>query len=100
MRRLSAMRASGATLAELCADLTLFPQKLVNVRVQQRVDVMRAPAVQKAVSEVEAKLAGQGVLEFRQGDQPIKDPATIRQILEVAVPQCLDRLAKLALLEA
>jgi len=53
-----------------------------------------------AIVEIAAKLAGQGVLEFRQGDQPIKDPATIRQILEVAVPQCLDRLAKLALLEA
>ncbi len=53
-----------------------------------------------AIVEIAAKLADQGVLEFRQGDQAIKDPATIRKILEVAIPQCFDRLANLALLEA
>lgn len=87
---LEAMAQTGLPLAELKNGMTKFPQKLVNVRVQQRVDVMRAPAVQKAVAEVEAKLAGQGRVLLRpSGTEPL-----IRVMVEGRDATQVDELAQ------
>jgi phosphoglucosamine mutase len=53
---LSALRASGATLAGLCKELVLYPQELVNVRVPRRFDWEKKPSIAKAKREAERAL--------------------------------------------
>lgn len=67
---LQSLRESGKTLQQLGADLTLYPQVLINVTTQQKLDLQQ-PAVQTAVSEVEQALNGQGrVLLRASGTEP------------------------------
>ena len=69
---LEAMSQSGLTLADLKRGMTKFPQKLVNVRLQQRVDVTRSPGVLQAVADVEARLSGEGRVLLRpSGTEPL-----------------------------
>jgi phosphoglucosamine mutase len=63
---------SGRTLADLASDLVSYPQVLLNVRVRERVDLSRLPAVAAAVARVEARVAGQGRLLVRySGTEPL-----------------------------
>lgn len=67
---LQSLRESGKTLQQLGADLTLYPQVLINVITQQKLDLQQ-PAVQTAVSQVEQALNGQGrVLLRASGTEP------------------------------
>lgn len=67
---LCALRESGKTLQESSAELELYPQVLVNVAVEQRVELDN-PIVQDAVRLAEEKLAGQGrVLLRASGTEP------------------------------
>lgn len=69
---LSAMRASGATLAELCADLTLYPQKLVNVRIVEGFDWKTSAPLAQAREEVERELGDEGRILIRpSGTEPL-----------------------------
>ncbi len=69
---LSAMRAQERTLAELCADLTLFPQTLVNVRIEPGFDWERYPRLQSTLSEARAALGGEGRILIRpSGTEPL-----------------------------
>jgi phosphoglucosamine mutase len=68
---LRTMEATGRTLGELAAELTTFPQVLLNVRAR-RVDLKDVPGVASVMSAVEAKLAGQGRLLVRySGTEPL-----------------------------
>ena len=51
---------TGRTLADLAADLTTYPQVLLNVRVREKVELQTVPAVAEAIARVEARVAGQG----------------------------------------
>jgi phosphoglucosamine mutase len=63
---------SGRSLADLAADLTTYPQVLLNVRVRQKVNLAGVPAVAAAIADVEARLAGQGRLLVRySGTEPL-----------------------------
>jgi len=63
---------TGRTLADLGADLTTYPQVLLNVRVREKVDLSRVPAVAAAIKRVEERLAGQGRLLVRySGTEPL-----------------------------
>ncbi len=67
---LQSLRESGKTLQQLGADLTLYPQVLINVTTQQKLDLQQA-AVQTAVSQAEQALHGQGrVLLRASGTEP------------------------------
>ncbi len=52
---LHALRASDATLDRLVSELTLYPQVLVNVRIQRGVDPGRRPQVQAAIQSATAQ---------------------------------------------
>ena len=59
-------------LADLAADLTNFPQVLLNVRVREKVDLQSVPAVAAAIADVEARVDGQGRLLVRySGTEPL-----------------------------
>jgi phosphoglucosamine mutase len=63
---------TGRPLADLAADLTSYPQVLLNVRVRERVDLSRVPAVSAAMASVESRLDGQGRLLVRySGTEPL-----------------------------
>ena len=66
------MLTTGRTLGDLAAQLTTYPQVLVNVRVRERVDLKSVPAVEAAIRTVENRLAGQGRLLVRySGTEPL-----------------------------
>ncbi len=61
---LQALRESGKPLAQLGADLTLYPQVLINVATQHRLD-LNQPAIQTAVAQAEIALKGHGRVLLR-----------------------------------
>ncbi|HEX5539448.1 MAG TPA: phosphoglucosamine mutase, partial [Methylophilaceae bacterium] len=68
---LHALRASQLTLAELGKSLALYPQVLINVTVQQRLDLASNQPVQAAVKSAENELNGSGrVLLRASGTEP------------------------------
>jgi len=63
---------SGRSFADLAADLTTYPQVLLNVRVREKVDLGTVPAVAAAIERVESRVAGQGRLLVRySGTEPL-----------------------------
>ena len=63
---------SGRSLGDLAADLTTYPQVLLNVRVREKVDLNTVPAAAAAIARVEARVAGQGRLLVRySGTEPL-----------------------------
>jgi phosphoglucosamine mutase len=84
---LRTMAATGRSLADLASDLTTYPQVLLNLRVQQKVDLKTIPGVAEVMAKVEARLAGHGRLLVRySGTEPLlrvmlegQDEAEIRR---------------------
>ncbi len=69
---LRTMAATGRSLSDLASELTAYPQVLMNLRVQQRVDLSTVPEVAAVMSSVESRLAGQGRLLVRySGTEPL-----------------------------
>ena len=69
---LTAMRVSNATLAELCRELTLYPQKLVNVKVARGFNWESNAAVGKAKEAAERELGKAGRVLLRpSGTEPV-----------------------------
>jgi phosphoglucosamine mutase len=84
---LRTIERTGRPLADLAADLTTYPQVLMNLRVQRRVDLSTIPEVSAVLSSVESRLEGHGRLLVRySGTEPLlrvmlegQDEAEIRQ---------------------
>ena len=69
---LRTIAAAGRTLGELAADLTAFPQVLLNLRVKEKIDLKSVPAVAAVIDEVERRLSGHGRLLVRySGTEPL-----------------------------
>jgi phosphoglucosamine mutase len=69
---LAALRATGETLAAACADLTLYPQKLINVKMPKGFDWAGAAGIKLAVSAAESTLDGNGRVLLRpSGTEPL-----------------------------
>lgn len=69
---LQACLRSGQTLAQLLADVTLFPQVLINVRLQPAQDWKANPRLLAATQAVEAELGATGrVLIRASGTEPL-----------------------------
>ena len=69
---LRTMGATGRSLSDLASELTTYPQVLVNVRVDRKVDLKTVPEVAEVMSAVEARLAGKGRLLIRySGTEPL-----------------------------
>ena len=66
------MAETGKELDELAGLLRTYPQVLVNVRVRERADYGRIPAVADAIARTEQRLEGQGRLLIRySGTEPL-----------------------------
>ncbi|MCK9283436.1 MAG: phosphoglucosamine mutase [Rhodocyclaceae bacterium] len=69
---LAALRASGESLEQACADLAMYPQKLINVRLPAGFDWMSDPAIRAAQSAAEQALDGGGRVLLRpSGTEPL-----------------------------
>ncbi len=72
LRLTEAVRAAGRPLEDLVADLEVYPQKLVNVRVKERRPLQDLIAVAEAIRKAEESLGTQGrVLVRFSGTEPL-----------------------------
>jgi phosphoglucosamine mutase len=65
LRLMDIIVRSGKQLAELVGDLKVFPQKIQNVRVREKVPFAQVPAVQAAIDAAERELDGNGRVVVR-----------------------------------
>jgi len=72
LRVLDVMARSGKPLAELVADLKVFPQVIKNVRVREKRPLEEIPEVARAMRDAEGKLGGNGRVVVRySGTEPL-----------------------------
>ena len=68
------MRETGKKLSELAAQVTIYPQKLVNVRVENSMKskAMEVPEIANIIAKMEEKMAGNGrILVHPSGTEPL-----------------------------
>ena len=68
------MKETGKKLSELASEVTIYPQKLVNIRVENSMKdkAMEVPAIKSIIEEMEAKMAGNGRILVRpSGTEPL-----------------------------
>jgi phosphoglucosamine mutase len=65
LRLMDIMVRSGKSLAQLVSDLKVFPQKIQNVRVREKIPFEKVPAVQTAIEAAERELDGNGRVVVR-----------------------------------
>jgi phosphoglucosamine mutase len=65
LRVMDVIVRSGRSLAELVGDLTVFPQKIQNVRVREKIPFAQVPEVQRAIEAAERELNGNGRVVVR-----------------------------------
>jgi phosphoglucosamine mutase len=72
LRTIETALAAGTGLDELTADLQVYPQKLVNVRVREKKQLTEVPSVAREIAHVETAFAGSGrVLVRFSGTEPL-----------------------------
>ncbi len=87
------MKETGKSLSELAEDLTVYPQKLINVRVSDKDAVMEHPRVKEVIAEVEEEMAGDGrVLVRASGTEPLLRVMTEAPTEETVTEYC-ERIA-------
>lgn len=67
------MQETGKKLSELAAEVTIYPQKLVNIRVENSMKdkAMEVPAIREIIEKMEAEMAGNGRILVRpSGTEP------------------------------
>jgi phosphoglucosamine mutase len=65
LRVMDVIVRSGQSLAELVGDLKVFPQKIQNVRVREKIPFAQVPDVQRAIDAAERELDGNGRVVVR-----------------------------------
>ena len=68
------VKESGKTLSELAAEVTIYPQKLVNIRVENSMkhNAMEVPAIADIIHKMEDEMAGNGRILVRpSGTEPL-----------------------------
>jgi phosphoglucosamine mutase len=65
LRVMEIMASSGQPLSELIADLKVFPQRIQNVRVREKVPFDQIPAVKTAIDAAQRELNGNGRVVVR-----------------------------------
>ncbi len=90
LKIMEAMLAQKKTLSQLCEGLTIYPQVLKNVRVQDKPAAQNDPDVQAAVNEVAARLGDGGRILVREsGTEPVIRVMVEAQTMEVC-QECVD----------
>lgn len=86
---LRALRETGQSLAEYTADLHMYPQTMLNVRMAMNVDLQH-PLIRRSVDLAEQEMGQQGRVVLRaSGTEPL-----VRVMVESADAQLSERLAQ------
>ncbi|MGX7108947.1 phosphoglucosamine mutase [Facklamia miroungae] len=84
---MAVMRETGKKLSELADEVTIYPQKLVNVRVRDKYTVLDEPKVKAVIESVELEMAGEGRILVRpSGTEPL-----LRVMAEAPTDEQVDR---------
>lgn len=76
-------------LSDACANMSLYPQTMINVPLLRKIDIQSIPAIQEAVKGVESELADRGRVLLRpSGTEPL-----IRVMVEGQDEAEVDKLA-------
>jgi len=98
---LTAIRESGKSLAELTADLAMYPQVLLNVKIPKGFDWKKHQAIADAQSRAERSLNGRGRVLLRpSGTEPVLRvmvEGEPREAIESAAKSIADTVRKAAL---
>jgi phosphoglucosamine mutase len=87
---LGALRRSGRTLAKLTEPLRLYPQKLINVKVERGFDWQAHDGLRRATEQVERELGRDGRVLIRpSGTEPL-----LRVMVEARSDDVAERLAR------
>ena len=90
LQALSAVRVTGRSLAELTADLAMYPQVLLNVEVPEGFDWKQHQAIADARARVERSLSGRGRVLLRpSGTEPV-----LRVMVEGEPSEAIESAAK------
>jgi len=66
------MKSSGKPLSELSSGMTRYPQKMLNVPTEKRIDPDQSAEIQDAVAQAEGELAEEGRVVLRaSGTEPV-----------------------------
>ncbi len=66
------MKATGKKLSELAGEVKKYPQKLINVKTNQKKTGMDNPKIQEVIKQVEEEMHGDGrVLVRPSGTEPL-----------------------------
>lgn len=90
---LHALAQTKQTLEQLSADLTLYPQVLINVTIAQKIDIENHTAIQAAVKNAEATLAKQGRVLLRASGTEPKIRVMVEGEDQVLVQQLAEEMA-------
>ncbi|MDF7822565.1 phosphoglucosamine mutase [Pontiellaceae bacterium B12227] len=72
LKLVNTLKQSGANLSELAKVMTPFPQKLINIDVNEKPPIEEVPALMAAIQEAEAELGEDGRVLIRySGTQPM-----------------------------
>jgi phosphoglucosamine mutase len=89
---LEALVESGRPIEDLVAEVELYPQILINVRLEEQREIIGLPSIQAALAAAEQELAGQGRILLRpsgteplirvmvEGDNPVKVEAIAQRL--------------------
>jgi phosphoglucosamine mutase len=69
---LAVMKRTGRTLSDLVAGMPKYPQTMLNVRTEQRMDPDASPQIREAVTAARGELADSGRIVLRaSGTEPV-----------------------------
>jgi phosphoglucosamine mutase len=88
LRLMDIIVRSGKQLAELVADLKVFPQKIQNIRVREKIPFAQIPAVHAAIESAERDLNGNGRVVVRYSGTE----ALARVMVEAESPEKMQSL--------
>jgi phosphoglucosamine mutase len=86
------MRETGKPLSELRRDLNKYPQKLVNLRVQERIPLDDLPKVKSTLSAIEAELGSSGRVLLRYSGTEAKLRLLVETRDPALLPPTVDRI--------
>jgi len=82
------MKETGKNLSQLASDVTIYPQKLVNIRVENAMKekAMEVPAIKAIIDKMEEEMAGNGRILVRpSGTEPL-----LRVMAEAPTTEAVD----------
>lgn len=91
---LNVMKKTGKKLSELAEEVTTYPQKLVNIRVTDKHNVMSNPAISQVIDEVEKEMGDEGRVLVRPSGTESLLRVMAEAPTEEAVNAYVERIAK------